>query len=199
MFNKPRGCVTARTDPRHKTVMDYFPEEKRNQLFPVGRLDKDTEGFLLITDDGKLSYEIMMPEHKVSKTYFFWAKGNLNHEKLLNLRGGAPIYHNSDVLTAPARIELLSDGTLGDIKDLISADELKIAHRRPQLPVFSGTVTITEGKKHEVKLMLKYVGCKIIYLKRLAIGNLILDPELSVGRYRAIDSDEIEKLKHNLV
>ena len=85
MFNKPSGCITARRDERHKTVMDYFPEEKRDLIFPVGRLDKDTEGFLLVTNDGQLFHELMMPERKVSKTYFFWAKGTITEDKISEL------------------------------------------------------------------------------------------------------------------
>ena len=92
MFHKPRGCVTARRDERHKTVMDYFPPEKRDVLFPVGRLDKDTEGLLLVTDDGVLCYHLLMPENEVSKTYFFWAQGLLTEEKCREVEGGVKIY-----------------------------------------------------------------------------------------------------------
>ena len=81
MFHKPRGCITAVTDPTHKTVMEYFADEKVEGLHPVGRLDKDTEGLLLITNDGKWNQEIMHPENHVPKTYFFWALGELDEEK----------------------------------------------------------------------------------------------------------------------
>ena len=82
MFNKPRGCITACRDERHKTVMDYFPREEREGLFPVGRLDKDTEGFLIITDDGQLSFRVTSPEHEIEKTYVFYARGELDRDKI---------------------------------------------------------------------------------------------------------------------
>ena len=111
MFNKPSGCITARRDERHKTVMDYFPQEKRDLIFPVGRLDKDTEGFLLVTNDGQLFHELMMPERKVSKTYFFWAKGTITEDKISELESGAAIYPDKSELTAPAILKIVSAST----------------------------------------------------------------------------------------
>ena len=84
MFNKPKGCVTAKRDSLSKTVMDYFPEDIREELHPAGRLDKDTEGFLLITDDGSLTFHLMRPEHHIAKTYFFYAIGELTEERIRN-------------------------------------------------------------------------------------------------------------------
>lgn len=198
MFNKPRGCITARSDPRHKTVMDYFPEEERNVLFPVGRLDKDTEGFLLITDDGNLCYDLMKPEKKVAKTYFFWALGELGEEKIRELEQGVEIYRNKGIVTAPAKLTVIKRAALKDISDLLGFEDLKLSVRRGELPVISGNITITEGKKHQVKRMLKYAGCKVVYLKRLSIGNLELDSEIKSGCYRLISKTEIEKLKMNI-
>ena len=82
LLNKPSGCITARRDPRHKTVMDLFPEEKRDLLFPVGRLDRDTEGLLLVTDDGVLCARLLSPENGIEKTYFFYALGTLTEDKI---------------------------------------------------------------------------------------------------------------------
>ena len=91
MFHKPRGCITAVTDPTHKTVMEYFADEKVEGLHPVGRLDKDTEGLLLITNDGKWNQEIMHPENHVPKTYFFWALGDLDEEKIHLIENGVDL------------------------------------------------------------------------------------------------------------
>ena len=88
MFNKPKGCVTARTDSLSKTVMDYFPEECRQTMYPVGRLDKDTEGLLLITDDGMLCRKLLLPKSHVPKTYFFYAIGELTEEKVSAISEG---------------------------------------------------------------------------------------------------------------
>ncbi len=196
MFNKPKGCITARTDERHKTVMDYFPESLREIIFPVGRLDKDTEGLLLLTNDGILCYDLMMPERKVSKTYFFWAKGEISEEKKREIESGAAIYPGKDELTAPAKLEILEEKTLSEIKEYLSEDEQKTANRRPQLPAFSGLLTITEGKKHQVKRMLKYAGCRVVYLKRLRIGALNLDKSLPLGSYRELTEKELSALKN---
>lgn len=195
MFNKPRGCVTARRDERHKTVMDYFPEEKRDIIFPVGRLDKDTEGFLLVTDDGNLCFDLMKPEHEVPKTYFFWAQGTLSEEKIAELENGVSIYKNRDFETAPAKITLSKSATLADIKDLLVGDDIKVSNRRGMLPVISGYITITEGKKHQVKRMLRYAKCRIVYLKRVRIGGVELDPSLPCGKYRPLTQSEIELLR----
>ena len=195
MFHKPKGCITARSDPRHKTVMDYFPIDMRDTFFPIGRLDKDTEGLLFVTDDGPLCYHLMLPEHKVKKSYFFWAKGEMSDEKKLALEEGAAIFPGKPDVTKPARLELLEKKSLIDIRHLISEDEEKTARRRPDLPVFSGVLTITEGKKHQVKRMLKFAGCKIVYLKRLSIGAISLDENLEAGEYRELSANEISSLK----
>ena len=195
MFNKPSGCITACSDARHKTVMDYFPESDRETLFPVGRLDKDTEGFLVITDDGALSFDLMKPEHHVKKTYFFWAQGVLNEDKLKEFEKGVSIYKDKDIVTAPATIEILSVATLGSIKELLNGEDEKLGTRRALLPVTSGVITITEGKKHQVKRMIRYAGARVVYLKRIAIGNLHLDPTLPLGAYRALNEEEIKIIK----
>ena len=195
MFNKPSGCITARRDERHKTVMDYFPEEKRDILFPIGRLDKDTEGLLLVTDDGPLFYNLMMPTHKVSKTYFFWAKGDISEEMVAELEAGAAIYPDKSELTAPAKLRILERKKLIEIKELLSEEDEKLTRKKGETPVFSGLLTITEGKKHQVKRMLKYAKCKVVYLKRVAIGELTLDDSLAQGEYRALTEAELLKLK----
>ena len=126
MFNKPRGCITARRDERHATVMDYFPEEKRDMLFPIGRLDKDTEGLLIITNDGRLFQELMMPDRGVTKTYFFWVTGEPSAQKLSEIESGVKIYKSRDFETSPAKIELLSKSTLRDIEAYLSVSDRKL-------------------------------------------------------------------------
>ena len=115
MFHKPRGCITAVTDPTHKTVMEYFADEKVEGLHPVGRLDKDTEGLLLITNDGKWNQEIMHPENHVPKTYFFWALGELDEEKIHRIENGVEL---RGMTAKPAKIKRCETKTLGDILDL---------------------------------------------------------------------------------
>ena len=194
MFNKPRGCITACSDERHKTVMDYFPLGEREGLFPVGRLDKDTEGFLIITDDGKFSFRVASPEHTVEKTYRFYAKGELDCEKLSRLEGGVDISAPSIPVhkTAPARAEMLGRATLRDIADLLDDDSAKLKHtRKGDVSVTEVKITITEGKKHQVKKMAMAVGMRIVYLERIAIGGVPLDTDLKRGEYRALTDEEI--------
>ena len=154
MFHKPRGCITARRDARHATVMDYFPEERRDELFPVGRLDKDTEGFLLVTDDGDLCFELMSPENEIPKTYFFWALGTLREEKIKEIESGISIYKGRDFETAPAKIHISHTATLADIKPLLSDEDAKMSRKRGEMQVTAAYITITEGKYHQIKQML---------------------------------------------
>lgn len=199
MFNKPAGCISARRDARHKTVLDYFPDELRDTLFNVGRLDKDTEGFLIITDDGKLCYDLMMPENEVPKTYFFHAlasNGNRSREeRLSDIETGINIYKDRDFLTAPAKLELISRGKLSDIKEFLPEDERAMSERRAALPIITGFLTITEGKKHQVKRMIRYAGYRVVYLKRMSIGAVKLDSSLMPGEYRPLTDIELNKLK----
>ena len=194
MFNKPRGCVTARRDARHETVMDYFPDCDRDVLFPVGRLDRDTVGFLLVTDDGRLCAHLMRPENHIEKTYFFVAKGEMSDENVELLESGIDISVRKMDKTQPATLEIIKRTTLGDVIEYLDEDNRRIAHSRPCLPAFVGRLTITEGKKHQVKRMLKAVGCCVVYLKRVSIGNLQLDKNLSPGEYRPLTDAELEAL-----
>ena len=197
MFNKPQGCITARRDERHKTVMDYFPEVMRDTLFPVGRLDSDTEGFLLVTDDGALCYKLLRPEHHIPKTYYFVATGELSENEKSLLEGGVKIYKNSDLITAKAKIEDVKHLTYADIKEYLPEKEQRMSERRASQSATSGFITITEGKKHQVRRMLRHVGCKIVYLKRVKMGEVPLDPELALGEYRALKPRELDALKNS--
>ena len=194
MFHKPRGCITARRDARHATVMDYFPEERRDELFPVGRLDKDTEGFLLVTDDGDLCFELMSPENEIPKTYFFWVMGNLTDAERESIESGVKIYKSRDFETSPSEIQISESKSLGEIRELLSGEALKLAVRKPRLTVTCGYITITEGKKHQVKRMLRSVGCKVVYLKRVKMGELSLDESLGKGEFRPLTESEVKLL-----
>jgi len=195
MFHKPRGPITANRDERHETVMDYFPPEERDSLFAVGRLDRDTEGLLLITDDGVLNHRLLDPESGIPKTYFFWAEGTPSPERLAELSIGVSIFPNRPGKTAPAKITLLEHKTVGEIREPIDYDVTRVGSRRLQRPAVSGVITITEGKKHQVKRMIRYTGAKVIYLKRLSMATLTLDASLPKGSYRSLTEDEISALR----
>jgi 16S rRNA pseudouridine516 synthase len=165
-------------------------------LFPVGRLDKDTEGFLLVTDDGNLCFELMKPENEIPKTYFFWALGTLKEEKIKEIESGVSIYKGRDFETAPAKVVIAKIAKLSDIKDFLCEQDAKMSRNRGEMPVTAGYITITEGKKHQVKRMIRYTGCRVLYLKRVAIGALRLDEDLPVGDYRALSSSELDLIKY---
>jgi len=193
MFHKPKGCITATVDPRHKTVFDYVKEDDKDGLFPVGRLDKDTEGLLFFTDDGMWCDALMHPKHHVEKTYFFYAIGQMTDEKKKKLEDGLSIDMGISI-TKPATFCLLSTGTLSEISDYLSEDENKRAKKHPNTPIFSATLTISEGKKHQVKRMIRCVGCYVVYLKRVAIGKVKLDESLKPGTYRPLTREELNNL-----
>lgn len=169
MFHKPAGCVSATTD-RDKTVLDYFDENK-NRLFPVGRLDKDTEGLLLITDDGAFAHQLMSPKKHVSKTYYFEGTGSLIDGAYEMVKEGFSIGDEDPTLPG----ELIVESTEGN--------QVK------------GRLIIYEGRYHQVKRMMKVLGVTVEYLKRLSIGNLWLDESLAKGEYRMLTEEEMRSLK----
>lgn len=187
MFNKPYGCVSARTDNRYPTVMDYFQELNNPELSPVGRLDRETEGLLLITDDGKWNQQIAHPEHHIEKTYEFIALGTLDENKIKQLEQGVLLI-GAAALTAPAKVFVTGTSFLKDILSTLP-DEIqqKTKHNRMEHPIVFGKITVTEGKKHQVRRMLKAVGCCIIYLKRISIGNIHLDENLKPGKWKELN------------
>lgn len=192
MFNKPQGCVTARTDAMHRTVMDYFPAELRNVLHPVGRLDKDTCGLLIITDDGDLDFRIMQPDRHVSKTYFFYAVGVLDREKIHRLESGIQM---AGFVTKSASFRLIGEYRISQLEEFMPENRRERYMKNPDGPAFAAELTVHEGKKHEVKRMLEAVGCRIFYLRRASIGGLVLDRALAPGMYRLLTDEEVEKLK----
>lgn len=193
MFNKPQGCVTAKTDTRHVTVMDYFPETLRKALHPIGRLDKDTEGFLLITDDGMLNRRLTRPEYHVEKQYFFWAIGSLNQEQLGKIENGIVLTGEVEA-TKPCRISIQDSDIMENITPFLSVQHRENLLRNPTQSVTSGNIWLTEGKTHQVRRMIRAAGCCVVYLKRVAIGRLKLDESLKPGECRKLTQAEIELL-----
>lgn len=194
MFNKPAGFITARKDTVRKTVFDLFDDVNMNGVFHVGRLDKDTEGLLLLTNDGALEHQLMHPKKHVEKTYFFWALGCLDKESQKQLEQGIYIL-KGEILTKPAKIEVKKKGMYKELKHEMAIENLyNMDSNYYNPPVVSGYLTISEGRKHQVKHMLKAVGCYVVYLKRVSIGGLMLDESLKKGQYRFLTEVEIQKL-----
>ncbi len=169
MLYKPVGCVTATVDAKEKTVMDYLPDDCRRGLSPVGRLDKDTEGLLLITDDGALNHNLLAPGKHVEKTYYAKISGRVTADMEGRFSQGLDIGEKKD--TAPAKLVVLSAGEVSEVE-----------------------VTITEGKYHQVKRMFQAVGTKVLYLKRISMGSLVLDETLRPGEYRELTAEEVANL-----
>jgi len=194
MFHKPDGCITARKDTVNKTVFDFLQGVNTSGIFHVGRLDKDTEGLLLFTNDGDFNHKLMYPEKHIEKKYFFIALGSLNEVDIKKLEEGISI-GEGEALTKPAKIDGLRFGTYKEFEqDTDIRRFYNIDSNRYDQPVVSGYLTISEGRKHQVKRMLKAVGCYVVYLKRISIGELMLDETLKKGQYRMLKEDEIQKL-----
>ena len=186
MFNKPFGCVTARRDDRFPVVMDYFHSLENEHLSPVGRLDRETEGLLMITDDGIWNQEMTNPAFHVSKTYEFTALGTLDKEKLRKLSEGVLLI-GSDRPTTSASVTVTGTSILSKVVPHLHPDmQEKLKYNLPDHPVVFGTITISEGRKRQIRRMLKVVGCCVIRLKRISMGDLILDPKLKPGEYKEI-------------
>lgn len=174
MLNKPAGVVSATEDKRDRTVLDLIREKKRKDLFPVGRLDKDTEGLLLITNDGALSHRLLSPRHHVDKTYYVEVQGHVTEENRAAFQRGVNIGTEEEPLvTMPARLEILEAGQ--------SLSRVRL--------------TIREGKFHQVKRMFLSQGMEVSYLKRESMGSLRLDDSLAPGEYRPLTEHEIKRLK----
>lgn len=198
MFHKPAGCITARSDKENKTVLDYFHDINTKGLFHVGRLDKDTEGLLLLTNDGDFQHKIMYPDKHVEKTYYFCALGSLSNEDKKALEKGVAIEKHGP-LTKPAKVEIAYSGRYKEISEELNLDRFYTVNSKNfNQPVVTGYLTITEGKKHQVKRMLKAVGCYVIYLKRVSIGGLTLDEDLEKGKYRRLSEEEVNFVLENI-
>ncbi len=169
MLHKPAGVVSATTDNVSRTVLDLIKDTQGKELFPVGRLDKDTEGLLLLTNDGDLAHRLLSPRKHVDKVYYAKVAGRVTEEDAEAFLQGVSI--DEDYVTLPAQLKILHSGDISEIE-----------------------LTIREGKFHQVKRMFEAVGKEVIYLKRLSMGSLVLDPTLKLGEYRELTGEEIEEL-----
>ena len=191
MMNKPDGVISATYDNRDMTVIDLLHVDYQAfEPFPVGRLDKDTEGLLLFTNDGEFEHKIMYPDKHVKKTYFFIALGNLLDNEKEKLEEGVYI-NNGEYLTKSSKLEDIYNFTYLDAEEDFKDKYLNhLEYKFFNQKLVKGRITISEGKKHQVKKMLKSVGCKVIYLKRISIGSLKLDDSLELGEYRNLTEEE---------
>jgi 16S rRNA pseudouridine516 synthase len=170
MMNKPPGVVSATEDLQDETVIDLLEmEDLIFEPFPVGRLDKDTEGLLLITNDGQLAHRLLSPKKHVPKTYFAVIDGEVTERDVEAFKNGVTL--DDGYKTKPGELKILKSGLTSDIE-----------------------LTITEGKFHQVKRMFQAVGKRVIYLKRISMGPLKLDETLEIGEYRELTNDEIQQL-----
>jgi len=196
MLNKPAGCITARTDEHDKTVLDLIDDRYRDGLFPVGRLDKDTEGLLLLTNDGEFSHRLMHPDKHVDKTYFFWVFGDLDDKAIECLMSGVRIGEDECIARA-VECKRVEQGLFSDFEEKMKLDgSREIRFNRIKQSVSAGYLTISEGRKHQIKRMLKSVGCYVVYLKRVSIGTLLLDETLNKGEYRELSAEELTHLTY---
>lgn len=186
MFHKPFGCVTARRDDRYPTVMDYFKELHNGKLSPVGRLDRETTGLLLITDDGVFNQKCTHPSYRKEKTYEFTVLGELTPERIHILETGI-VLKGSTELTSPAKITVTGHAVMSDILSTLPEEIRKDIHKnRPDHPVTYGIITISEGKKRQIRRMMKSVHCCVIELKRISVGDIVLDDSLQPGEWKEI-------------
>lgn len=170
MMYKPAGVVCATQDTKDKTVLDLIQDTKNKDLFPAGRLDKDTEGLLLLTNDGQLAHQLLSPKKHVDKTYYAKIQGKVTQEDINIFANGMDIGEKKKTL--PAKLEILSSDAVSEIM-----------------------ITIQEGKFHQIKRMFEVVNKKVLYLKRMRFGPLVLDKSLKPGQYRNLTKAEIQMLK----
>jgi 16S rRNA pseudouridine516 synthase len=176
MMNKPQGVISATEDTRERTVLDLLnPPFDHLPLFPVGRLDKDTEGLLLLTDDGKLAHNLLSPKKHVAKTYYAEVTGLVDQADQAAFKQGVEL--DDGYITMPAQLVILVSGDPALLK------ESKIE------------LTIMEGKFHQVKRMFLAVGKTVTFLKRISMGSLKLDEYLAPGEYRELTEDELQQLR----
>jgi len=168
MLHKPAGVLSAVEDKRQQTVLDLLPEElQKRGLSPVGRLDKDTEGLLLLTNDGELTHKLLSPRHHVDKVYYARVEGTLEQADCDAFAAGMTLGDGLECM--PAGLEILSPG--------------------------EALVTLQEGKFHQVKRMLAARGKPVLYLKRLSMGSLRLDEHLQPGEFRPLTEEELAALR----
>jgi 16S rRNA pseudouridine516 synthase len=171
MMNKPPGVISATEDKHDKTVIDLLdPLSQHFKPFPVGRLDKDTEGLLILTNDGHLTHQLLSPKKHVPKLYFAVIEGRVTEDDVMKFKEGVTL--DDGYFTKPGELTILSSGDISEIE-----------------------LSIMEGKFHQVKRMFESVGKKVTYLKRIRMGSLQLDETLELGDYRHLTEDELVALQ----
>ncbi|HGQ9824812.1 TPA: pseudouridine synthase [Streptococcus pneumoniae] len=177
MMNKPKGVISATEDPKHRTVLDLLDDLARSkEVFPVGRLDINTHGLLLLTNDGQLAHVLLSPKRHVGKTYLVQVKGIMTQEDVETFAEGIPL---KDFTCKPAILELVSIDTEKNQSQI--------------------RVTIAEGKFHQIKRMVGYCGKEVVDLQRLTMGTLVLDENLERGEWRRLTKEELEILRANII
>ena len=177
MLNKPAGVVSATDDNTCTTVIDLIKTKNRKDLFPVGRLDKDTEGLLIITNDGAMAHDLLSPKKHVDKTYYAKVKGKISDMEVKQFAKG--LFVDEELTALPAILKVLSYNSDKDYSEI--------------------HVTIHEGKFHQVKRMFTAIGSEVLFLKRITFGALPLDESLKTGEYRALTKEEISILQRNQI
>lgn len=171
ILNKPNGYLSATYDKKDKIVLDLIDKKYLSyEPFPVGRLDKDTEGLLILTNDGQLSHRVLSPKKHIPKTYFASVDGKVKYEDIKIFEEGVVL--DDGYKTMPSILKILKSDDISEIE-----------------------LTINEGKFHQVKRMFESVGKKVIYLKRISMGKLKLDENLKLGEYRELTEEEVKLLE----
>lgn len=168
MLNKPKGTITATYDNKKRTVLDLIKEHRHRDLFPYGRLDIDTEGLLIIGDDGQLAHRLLSPKHHVEKEYELTTNAPISSDLILKFSSGIVLEDGTKCL--PASLQIISDN--------------------------QARITIVEGKFHQVKRMFQMCGLEVTFLKRIRFHTIVLDPQLLPGQYRLLNYEEIARLRN---
>lgn len=214
MLHKPAGIITASRDKNAKTVVDLIETRKRRDLFPIGRLDKDTEGLLVITNDGALSHRFLSPNSHVQKTYVAFVSGELPSDVETHFKNGIDI--GDEKLTLPAGLREIAsvDALVEEFRDQFIVDSISDHLESLSKESFGDNdsseclksldsfikecriyeVVLTEGRYHEIKRMFEALGGNVEYLKRYSMGPITLDSELAPGEYRKLDKEEMKNL-----
>ena len=210
ILNKPQGVVSATVDNHYKTVVDLITDKKRKDLFPVGRLDLDTEGLLLITNDGELCHNLLAPNKHVDKCYFAIVLGEVEEEAKTLFQQGIDIgTTEQEELTLPAELKI-NEYCLYDNLDVqykakvmetykrLSEDSFHLGELHGNSKVTFVELTIHQGKFHQVKRMFQAIHHPVLYLKRLSMGSLVLPVDLELGEYRRLTSEELVQIQNKI-
>lgn len=189
MMNKPAGVISATEDNYHKIVIDLLKNEYSTyNIFPVGRLDIDTEGLLLLTNDGILSHNLLSPKKHVDKKYYVKIAKSLSENDIKTLENGIKLEEN--FVTKKAKVEIVCNDSEKESEDF---NFFENKNNKNENLVY---ITISEGKFHQVKRMFKAVNNEVLYLKRVKMGSLLLDEKLELGEYRELTEEELNNLKN---